>query len=130
MALSPGQPLNGQRVPRISCWSAGTENARRKDDTIRVNIWTLLGKRREIVEMLARRRVDRCCIQKVRYKNKGTTAFGSNEEKYKFWYNGNKDGTNGVGILVHQELVERVLNVERYSDRLMKITMITAREHC
>ena len=133
MALSPGQPLDGQRVPRISRWSAGTENARRKDEIIRVctvNIGTLVGKRREVVEMLARRRVDICCIQEVRYKNQGTTAFGSNEEKYKFWYNGNKDGTNGVGLLVRQELVERVLNVERYSDRLMKITMILGKTVC
>ena len=130
MAISPGQPLNGQRVRRIPRWGAGTENVRRKDEVIRVctvNIGTLLGKRREVVEMLARRRVDICCIQEVRYKNQGTTAFGSNEEKYKFWYHGNKDGTNGVGILVRQELVERVLNVERYSDRPMKIIMILSK---
>ena len=89
-----------------------------------------MGKQRKVVEMLLRRRLDICILQKVRYKNQGNTAFGSNEEKYKLWYNGNKDGTNGVGILVRQELVERVLNVERYSDSLMKITMITVREHC
>ena len=133
MALSPGQPLDGQRVQRISRRSAGTENARRKDEVIRVctvNIGTLLGKRREVVEMLARRRVDICCIQEVRYKNQGTTAFGSNEEKYKFWYSGNSFGTNGVGLLVKQELVERVLEVERYSDRLMKIRMVLGKAVC
>ena len=83
MARSTGQPLNGQRVLRISSgWSAGTENVRKKDEVIRVctvNIGTLIGRRREVVEMLARRRVDICCIQEVRYKNQGTAAFGSNE---------------------------------------------------
>ena len=62
--------------------------------------------------MLARRPVDICCIQEVRYKNQGTTAFGSNEERYKFWYTGNIVGKNGVGMLEKQELAERVLEVE------------------
>ena len=95
-----------------------------------VNVGTLLGKRREFVEMLARRQVDICCIQEVRYKNQGTTAFGSNEEKYKFWYSGNTVGTNGVGIPVRSELAERVLEVERYNDRLMKIRMVLGKGVC
>ena len=133
MALSPGQPLDGQRVRRIPRWSAGTENVRRKDEIVRVctvNIGTLVGKRREVVEMLARRRVDICCIQEVRYRNQGTTAFGSNEEKYKFWYSGNSVGTSGVGLLVKHELAERVLEVERFSDRLMKIRMVLGKGVC
>ena len=95
-----------------------------------VNIGTLVGKRREVVEMLARRRVDICCIQEVRYKNQGTTAFGSNEEKYKFWYKGNAEGTNGVGLLVKQDLAERVLEVERFSDRVMKIKILLGKVVC
>ena len=89
-----------------------------------VNVGTLIGRRREVVEMLARRRVDICCLQEVRYKNKGTTSFGSNEEKYKLWYSGNSEGSSGVGILVKHCLAERVLEVERVNERLMKIRIL------
>jgi len=61
MALSPEQPLNGQRVLGISRWSAGADRRREKEERVSVctvNVGTLIGKRREVVEMLARRKVD------------------------------------------------------------------------
>ena len=132
-ALSPGQPFTGNRVQRISRRSAGADNRGAKEEMIRictVNIGTLIGKRREVAEMLAKRRVDICCMQDLRYKNSGTTSFGSNEEKYKIWYSGNKDGIGGVGILVQNDLVERVLEVVRYSDRLMKVIILLGKTIC
>ena len=74
--------------------------------------------------MLARRKVDICCLQEVRYKNEGTTSFGSNEERYKLWYCGNSEGTGGVGILDKQCLTERVLEVVRVNDRIIKIKIL------
>jgi exonuclease III len=129
MALSPWQPLNGQRVRRISRRNAGAHDSREGGavKVCTVNVGTLVVRSREVVEMLARRRVDICCIQEVRYRNQGSTTFGSNEQKYKFWYSGNKDGTNGVGILMKQELAEKVIEVERYSDRMMKVKMVIGR---
>ena len=75
-------------VPRIPRWSGSADKSKRKEDIVRictVNIGTLLGKRREVVEMLARRQVDVCCLQEVRYKNQGTKSIGTNKEKYKIW---------------------------------------------
>ena len=74
--------------------------------------------------MLTRRRVDICCLQEVRYKNNGTTSFGSNDEKFKLWYCGNADGTAGVGILIKQCLAERVLEVVRTDERIIKIKIL------
>ena len=48
-----------------------------------VNVGSLKGRSREVVEMLSRRRVDICCLQEVRYKGAGATSIGTNEEKYK-----------------------------------------------
>ena len=45
-------------------------------------------------------------------------------------HSGNSFGTNGVGLLVRQELVEMVLEVERYSDRFMKIRMVLGKAVC
>lgn len=53
--------------------------------------------------------MDVCFIQEVRYKNKGTTSIGANEEMYKFRYSGNETGTNGVGVLIKHELAENVI---------------------
>ena len=73
-ALSPGQPLGGQGVPRISRRNAGADVRREEDEIVRVctvNIGTMVGKRREVVELLARRRVDIWCagsqVQEQRY---------------------------------------------------------------
>jgi exonuclease III len=51
-----------------------------------VNVGTMVRRSREVVEMLARRSVDVCCVQEVQYKGTGCTVFGSGEEKYKFWW--------------------------------------------
>ena len=53
-----------------------------------VNVGSMAGRSREVVEMLGRRRVDVCAVQEVRYKNSGTRVYGSGEEKYKFWWSG------------------------------------------
>ena len=66
----------------------------------------MVGKSREVVEMLARRNVDICCVQETRYRGAGSKTTGSGKERYKFWWSGNKTGQNGVGILVHEEMVE------------------------
>ena len=127
MALSPEHPFSGERVRRIPRWSAGAVQRREKEERVSVctvNVGTLIGRRREVVEMLARRKVDICCLQEVRYKNQGTTSFGSSEERYKLWYCGNSEGTSGVGILVKQCLAERVLEVDRISDRIIKIKIL------
>jgi exonuclease III len=89
-----------------------------------VNVGTLLGRSRELVGMLARRKVDICRIQEVRYRGEGSISFGSGEGKYKFWYSGNEDGRNGVGILMWQGLAENVIEVVRHSHRMMRVKMM------
>jgi hypothetical protein len=125
-ALSPWQPLNEQGVRRISRPS-DRAHERRDGGEIKVctvNVGTMVGKGREVVDMLHRRRVDVCCVQEVRYKGSGTTTVGGGEEKYKFWYSGNKDGRGGVGIFVRYGLVEDVVQVVRTSDQVIRIEMV------
>ena len=133
MAPSTQQPLNGQGVLRItgdsSARSGRSASADARGDggvvkVCTVNVGSLRGRSREVVEMLARREVDICCLQEVRYRNQGSMAIGSNEEKYKLWYSGNEEGTNGVGILVRFDMAEKVIEVERLDDRVMKIKIV------
>ena len=51
-------------------------------------------------------------------------TIGDGEEKFKFWYSGNRVGPNGVGIFVKQNLAENVIEVNRCSDRIIKIKLV------
>ena len=84
---------------------------------------TMVGKSRELVEMLARKNVDICYVQETRYMGAGSKAIGSGIERYKFW-SGNKARQNGVGVLVHEEMVEDVTEIKRANERIMKIKIV------
>ena len=89
-----------------------------------VNVQTLVGRSREVVEMLGRRKVDICCLQEVRYRDQGTRMVGS---EHKFWWSEGRESRNGVGIMVREELVEDVTEVIRTDERLIKIKMVWGR---
>ena len=139
MALSPPQPLNGQRVLRISgssdsantgsADSAGSmasaqkhgqtnrllesKNQRVVKQKIRVvtwNIGTLTGKSRELAEVLKKRRVHVACIQETKWKGSKAREIG---EGYKLFYHGTTAQRNGVGIVLNEELKTKVVEVKR-----------------
>ena len=126
MALSPWQPLNGQRVLRIPRVDRRTHDRRdcKKLRVCTVDIGTMRGRSHEIALMLERRKADICCVQEVRYKSNSTTTIGAGGNKYKFWYSSSNSGANGVGILLSHELVENVIEVDRFRDRMMRIKMV------
>ena len=69
----------------------------------------------EVVEMVGRRRLDFCCLQETRRKGKGAETFG----RYKFLWTGCKEGTAGVGFLVEEKWVDKVLEVKQISEQIM-----------
>ena len=76
---------------------------------------------------MVRRRVDLCAVQEVRYKGQSARFIGG-EQRYKLWWSGGRDGRYGVGLMLREELVDRVIEVVRISDRLMKIKMVLGRQ--
>ena len=48
--------------------------------------------------------------------------------RYKLWWSGNSDSTGGVGVLVKEELCEKVVEVRRSSDRVMTVVMVLQEE--
>jgi hypothetical protein len=96
-----------------------------------VNVGTMVGRSREVVEMLTRRRVDICCVQEVQYKGEGCKVFGDDTERYKFWWSGEKkEKRGGVGILLRGDLEKDVVEVQRMSSRIMSIKMILGGKVC
>ena len=84
------------------------------------NIGTLKGKSGEVCKVLCRRKVKVCCIQEVRWKGEGSRAL----QGYKLIWKGNSEGTAGVGVLVASELADRIIRVERISDRVIAVDLV------
>ena len=84
------------------------------------NVGTLTGRSGEIAEVLERRRVKVCCIQETWWKGDGArvirTATG---EKYKLLWKGCAEGLNGVGVIIAEEFIDKVVKVVRVYDRLI-----------
>ena len=84
------------------------------------NVGSLTGKSIELVKILHRRRISIACIRETKWVG----AKAKEIDGFKLWYSGVKITTNGVGILVKSDLVERVVDVKRKSDRILSIKLV------
>uniref|UniRef100_A0A914WXY9 Reverse transcriptase domain-containing protein n=1 Tax=Plectus sambesii TaxID=2011161 RepID=A0A914WXY9_9BILA len=87
-----------------------------------LNIGTLKGRYRELAAMLKARRIDIAAIQETRWK--GAKAYNIGEG-YKLFYVGTSNDRNGVGLAVAEPYCNAIAEVQRFSDRLMKVVLIT-----
>ncbi|GKE47080.1 craniofacial development protein 2, partial [Tanacetum coccineum] len=90
---------------------------------IRVGSWnvgSLTGKLLELVDALERRKVDIACFQETKWKG------ASNREAngYKLWYSGSPTARNGVGVILKAGLKDKVVHVNRCSDRIISLTLV------
>ena len=77
----------------------------------------------EVSEELRKRKMDVCCLQEVRWRGQRVRFMGVKGRRYKLWWSGNGDGTGGVGVLVKEELCEKVVEVQKKSDRVMTVVI-------
>ncbi|GKB13220.1 craniofacial development protein 2, partial [Tanacetum coccineum] len=90
---------------------------------IRVGSWnvgSLTGKRLELVDALARHKVDIACFQETKWK--GSSNIEGNG--YKLWYSGSPTARNGVGVILKACLKDKVVHVNRCSDRIISLTLV------
>ena len=88
------------------------------------NVGSFCGRVTEVCGPLRKREVDMCCVQEVRWRGQEARFVGCRGRRYKLWWSGNNDGIEGVGILVKEELCEKVVEVQRKSDRMMAIVLV------
>ena len=88
-----------------------------------VNVGTMRGREGEVVEMAASRHLDFCCLQETGWKGEGARKLGG----YKFFWMGREEGYHGVGVLVAEEWIEKVLDVKRWSERIMVLRVVVGR---
>ncbi|XP_063592172.1 craniofacial development protein 2-like [Penaeus indicus] len=120
------QPRDGVRNMQRVPWAQRRQLKKRAGEwrCATWNIGTMTGRSREIAETLKQRKVKILCVQEVRWRGSGVREIG---EGYKLYYSGNRTGRNGVGIIVDKELKQRVVEVQRPSDRLMTIKVLAGK---
>ena len=87
------------------------------------NVGTLTDRSSEVAVELWQRRVDVCAVQEIRWKGEGTRFVGPAGRRYKLWWKGDK-GIGGVGVMVEERLVDKVIEVRRRSDRVIVVIMM------
>ena len=88
-----------------------------------VNVGSLKGKDGEVVNMAVEGRLDFCCLQETRSRGEGARRMGA----YKLFWRGGEKGIHGVGMLVADRWIEKVLEVRRVSERVMVVRVIVGR---
>ena len=89
-----------------------------------LNVGSLRGRSGEVVEMLTRRSIDICCAQETRWRGESARLITGKDSRYKCFWKGEKDGFGGVGILVAERWIEKVLSISRVSDRIIWIRLL------
>ncbi|XP_067359512.1 craniofacial development protein 2-like [Channa argus] len=82
-----------------------------------LNVGTMTGKARELIDMMQRRKVDILCVQETRWKGSKARSLGAG------FYHGSDRKRNGVGVILKEDFVRNVLEVKRVSDRLMSLKL-------
>ena len=93
---------------------------------LRVGTWnlgSLSGRVVEVCEELRKRMIDVCCLKGVRWREQGARMMCTNGWRYKLWCSGNGVEVSGVGIMVKEELCEKVVEVRRLSNIVMAIVV-------
>ena len=88
------------------------------------NIGTLEAKTLELTNELSKYRIHVACVQETRWKGKKTKGI----KEYKLCYAGLDGRRNGVGILVSNDILKQLVEVRRYSDRIMLVRIVVGEE--
>ena len=86
------------------------------------------GRASEIVETLARRRIDICAVQETRWRGCSTRMITGKHCRNKFLWSGDTSDFGGVGILVAEKWVEKIISVDRTSSRQMSLRLLIGRK--
>ena len=129
-ARARAYPISDARDPRLSSATNGQglpPGGRRrlkklvqtrKIKLATLNVGSMTGRSGEVVHLMARKNLQVLCVQETKWRGSKAREIGGG---YKLYYHG-EDGTkNGVGIVLCEELKDRVLAVERPSDRVMRM---------
>ncbi|XP_060809063.1 uncharacterized protein LOC106136266 [Amyelois transitella] len=103
--------------------SPASDEIRRCAKNMRIATWnigSLTGRSQELANTLHRRNINICCVQELKWKGSKSRDIGRG---YQLLYNGTSTARNGIGIILDANLKQRIIKVERISDRIMYIKL-------
>ena len=86
-----------------------------------LNVGTMEGKALEVVETMQRRRLEVLCVQETKWKGDRARQMAGG---YKIMHAGGDGRSNGVGVIVSEEISREVVRVERWNWRAIAVWMI------
>ncbi|XP_063598221.1 craniofacial development protein 2-like [Penaeus indicus] len=118
-------PVPGEKWTRATLeWAKGLKKlVQPKERILKVatlNVGTMTGKRHEIVRMMEEKNIEVLCVLETRWA--GSKALEVSKG-YKLFYNGTVNTRNGVGIILCPQLKDKVVSVNRKTDRTMSVTI-------
>ena len=93
-----------------------------------LNVGTMSGRTGEVVETLERRKVDVCCAQETRWRGGSARMITGKNSRYKLFWSGDSSGYGGVGVLIAEKWVDKVLSVTRCDSRLMQLRLLVGKQ--
>ena len=85
-----------------------------------LNVGSMTGRSGELVQLTRKKSLQVLCLQETKWKGSKAREIGAG---YKLYYQG-EDGTkNGVGIVLSEDVRDRVLAMERTCDRVMRMKL-------
>ena len=97
------------------------------EDNLRMGTWNVGSMSRrsgEIVDVMMRRKIELCCLQETRWKGGSAKWMGKAGSRFKFFWKGSDVAVGGIGIMMCESLAERVIRVDRVSDRLLLVKFV------
>ena len=82
------------------------------------------GRASEVVKTLARRITDICAVQETRWRGCSTGMVTAEQCWYKFLWSKDKSDYGGVGVLVAEKWMEKIISVDRTSSRKMSLRIL------
>ena len=88
----------------------------------------MTGRSGEVADALERRKVKVCCIWETRWKGEGTRMLRSKTGgKYKLFWKGCSEGVSGMGVIVSEKFIVKVVEVTRVSEGLIMVKLIVGK---
>lgn len=126
-AAARGNPIYDS--PRLDSLQ-GDRLERGKCELLRYGTWnigTMKGRSVEVVRALSVRKVDVCCLQETRWKGSGNKLIGLENVKYKFLWQGCAESVAGVGVLLAEKWIDKVVDVKRVNERIMIVKLVVGK---
>ena len=92
----------------------------RKVKIATLNFGSMTGRSGEIAQLMRKKSMQVLCVQETKWKGSKAREIGAG---YKLYSHGEDSKVNGIGIVLCEELKDRVLAVTRPCDRVMRMKL-------